>query len=162
LIEIRRLPADRWRDYRNLRLEALESDSAAFGSSGREEEALTDDEWKRRIRNVLFAVTDGIPIGMIVYIFNVRAKTKHVADIYGVYVSAKHRGEGIGEVLLQHALSEIRKNRHVIKVRLSVNSTLLPAVWLYKKAGFVVVGRARKDLKIGRKFYDLLYMEKML
>jgi ribosomal protein S18 acetylase RimI-like enzyme len=162
LVEIRRLPAESWKDYRNLRLEALRSDPSAFGSSVAEEEALTEDEWRRRIKNALFAISDIEPVGMIVYVFSTRTKTKHVADIFGVYVSAERRGKGLGTRLLRRALTEIQENRGIKKVRLSVNPRLLPAVQLYKKAGFVVVGRARKELKIGRKFYDMLYMEKKL
>ena len=79
-----------------------------------------------------------------------------------MYVTASHRGKGIGSKLLEKALSEIRKNRSVLKIGLSVNPEKRPALELYKKAGFEVVGRARKDLKIGRRFYDLLYMEKFL
>jgi ribosomal protein S18 acetylase RimI-like enzyme len=162
LIEIRKLPADRWKDYRNLRLESLRSDPSAFGSSFEEEAALTEDEWKGRIQNALFAVSDGTPIGMIVCVFNDRPKTRHVADIFGVYVRASHRGRGVGTRLLKHALSLIREKKRVVKVRLAVNPEQRAAVNMYKKAGFVAAGRRKKELKIGRRFFDMLLMEKLL
>jgi ribosomal protein S18 acetylase RimI-like enzyme len=162
LIEIRKLPADRWKDYRNLRLESLRSDPSAFGSSFEEEAALTEDEWKGRIQNALFAVSDGTPIGMIVCVFNDRPKTRHVADIFGVYVRASHRGRGVGTRLLKHMLSLIRENKRVVKVRLAVNPEQRAAVKMYKKAGFVAAGRRRKELKVGRRFFDMLLMEKLL
>ena len=104
LVDIEKLPDDRWKDYRDLRLEALKNAPSAFGSSFEEEEVLTEDEWKRRIQNVLFAVSEDTLIGMIVYAFNGRAKTRHSAEIFGVYVSAGHRGEGVGTRMLEHAL----------------------------------------------------------
>jgi len=162
LIEIGRLPVERWEDYKKLRLEALAHDPSAFGSSVEEEEAQSEDDWKRRIPNVLFAMSGDRPVGMIVFVTNSRIKTKHTAEIFGVYVKSSHRGKGIGSELLGEALSQIRKNRSVLKVSLSVNPEQEPAVELYRKAGFEVVGRARKDLKVGRRFYDLLYMEKFL
>jgi ribosomal protein S18 acetylase RimI-like enzyme len=162
LIEIRKLPIDRWKDYRNLRLEALRSDPSTFGSSFEEEEALAEDEWKRRIQNVLFAVSEDMLIGMVVCAFNDRPKTKHVAEIFGVYVSADHRGKGVGTMLLERALSLIRKNKGVVKVKLAVNPEQRAAVKLYKKAGFVVMGRAEKELKVGRRFFDVLFMEETL
>jgi ribosomal protein S18 acetylase RimI-like enzyme len=162
LIKTRRLPADRWKEYRKLRLEALKHDSLAFGSSYEEEVRLDEREWRRRIKNTIFAICDGSPIGMIAYVFNTRQKTKHIAAIYGVYVTAKHRGKGVGKNLVRRALAEIRKNDEIAKVQLSVNPELRPAFRLYKKTGFLVTGRAKKELKIGRKFYDLLYMEKAL
>jgi len=161
LVEIRKLPADRWRDYRDLRLEALKSDPSAFGSSFEEEETFTEDEWRKRIQNVLFALSDGRPIGMIVYVFDEGLKTKHIAEIYGFYVSANHRGEGVGTRLLERALLHIRKNKRVIKVTLAVNPEQRAAVKPYRRAGFVVTGRTEKELKVGRRFYGMLFMEKM-
>jgi ribosomal protein S18 acetylase RimI-like enzyme len=161
LIEIRKLPADRWKDYKDLRLEALRNDPSAFSSSSEEEAVLTDEEWRRRIQNALFAVSDGALVGMIVCVLNDRLKTKHVADIFGVYVRADRRGEGVGTRLLEHVLSRIRRNKRVVKVRLAVNPEQRTAVRLYEKAGFVVAGRAKKELKVGRRFYDMLFMEKL-
>ena len=161
MIEIRKLPADRWEDYRNLRLEALRSDPSAFGSSFEEEATLTEDEWKGRIQNALFAISEGKPIGMIVRVFSGRLKTKHGADIFGVYVSANHRGKGVGTSLLERTMLLIRKNKRVVKVKLAVNPEQRAAVKLYKKAGFVVTGRSKKELKVGRRFFDMLFMEKL-
>jgi len=161
LIEIRKLPASRWKDYRELRLEALRSDPPAFGSSYEEEEPFAEDEWKRRIKNVLFALSEGKPVGMIVYVFGERLRTRHVANIYGVYVTTVHRGKGVGTRLLEGALLLIRKNREIVKVKLSVNPEQLAAVKMYGRAGFEVAGRMRKEVKIGRRYYDMLVMEKL-
>lgn len=162
MVEIRKLPAERWKDYRDLRLESLKVDPSAFGSSFEEEETLTEDEWKRRIQNALFALVEDDPIGVIVCVFNNRPKTKHIAEIFGVYVRADHRGQGVATRLLEQTLSLIRGNRRVVKVKLAVNPEQLAAVKLYKKAGFIAVGREKKELRVGRRFYDLLLMEAML
>lgn len=160
-VDIVRLAQDRWREYRDIRLEALRSEPGAFGSSTEEEEKLTEDDWRERVPNAFFAVSGGRVVGMIVCVFGERVKTRHVADIFGVYVTAGSRGEGAGTMLLKKALSEAGK-RGVIKVRLAVNPRQEAAVRMYERAGFSVVGRARKELKVGRRFYDELYMEKLL
>jgi ribosomal protein S18 acetylase RimI-like enzyme len=162
LVDIRKLPPDRWRDFRGLRFEALKNDPSAYGGSFEEAETLAEGEWRRRIRSVLFALSDDRPIGMIVYVFDKGLKTRHIAEIFGFYVSADHRGEGIGTRLLERALSLIRKNKRIIKVKLAVNPEQRVAVKMYKKAGFVVTGRVEKELKVGRRFYGMLFMEKML
>jgi ribosomal protein S18 acetylase RimI-like enzyme len=162
LVEIRRLPVGRWRDFRDLRLEALKSDPTAYGSSFEEEETLAEGEWRRRIQSVLFALSDDRPIGIIVCVFDKGLKTKHIAEIYGFYVSADHRGEGVGTRLLEHALSLIRRNKRILKVKLAVNPEQRVAVKMYKKAGFVVTGRVEKELKVGKRFYGMLFMEMML
>lgn len=98
---------------------------------------------------------------MVTYVFDEGLKTKHIAEIYGFYVSAGHRGEGVGTKLLEQALSLIRKKKGIVKVRLYVNTKQGAAVSLYKKAGFVVTGKMEKELKVGLRFFDMLMMEKV-
>ena len=160
MIRIIRLQEGRWREYRRLRLEALKTEPSAFGSSPEEESKFTEDVWQKRIKDVLFAVSGGTPVGLLSYIFEDRLKTRHVAHIYSFYVTPVYRGRGIGERLLKRALAEIRRHRNAVKVQLSVNPHLRPAVALYKKVGFEVAGRARNELRIGCRYYDMLLMEK--
>jgi ribosomal protein S18 acetylase RimI-like enzyme len=143
-------------------LEALKSDPSAFSSSVEEESALSEEEWKRRTKNALFAVSDGTLVGMIVCVFSERTKIRHVADIFGVYVSTDYRGKGVGTRLLERTLSMIHRNKRIVKVELAVNPEQRAAVRMYEKAGFVVVGRGTKEIRVGRRFFDMLYMEKLL
>ncbi len=162
LLEIGKLPSERWEEYRDFRLEALRRVPAAFGSSPELEARLTEEEWRKRIQNTLFALWDGRPVGMVAFVLNDRPKTRHVADIFGVYVSADHRGEGVGTKLLEEAMRLIRKHRGVVKIKLTVNPEQRAAVKLYERAGFVVAGRLRKELKVGHRYFDELVMEKLL
>ena len=160
MVRIAKLPQNRWETLKGLRLEALRNDPAAFGSSFEEEKRLPVKVWRERMGNALFALSNDNPVGMLSYVFSPRAKTRHIVNIYGVYVMPRYRGLGIGEALLTKALSEIRKDRRIIKVQLSVNARLRPAVGLYKKAGFEEVGRARNELKVGARYYDMMLLEK--
>ena len=162
MIKIKKLPANRWLYYKNLRLESLKKDSAAFGSSYEEEKKLPGAEWKRRTGNTLFALSNGKPIGMIAYVFNNKRKIRHIANIYGFYVKEKYRSRGIGKKLIEMALSSIMKNKDIIKINLNVNLKQKSAVRLYKKFGFKIVGIMKKDLFVNGKFYDELIMEKFL
>lgn len=162
MLEIKRLPADRWREYRNLRLEALRSEPRAFGSSPEREEGLTGNQWRRRSKNTIVALWEGKPVGVIGLVFNDRPKTKHVADIVGFYVSDAYRGQGVGTRLLEEALSAASKKRGVLKVKLAVNPDQRAALKLYKSAGFRVTGRLKKELKVGHVFLDEVMMEKFL
>ncbi len=162
MIEIRELPADRWKDYRDLRLEALRKEPTAFGSSPEEESELAEEKWRDRIEDVLFALDDDEPVGMVAYVFEGSLKFKHIAGIYGFYVRAGHRGQGTGSRLLEEALKRIRAKKAIIKVKLAVISGQREAIRVYEKAGFVVTGRSEKDLKVGERFYTRLFMEKTL
>ena len=49
-----------------------------------------------------------------------------------------------------------------MKVKLTVNPEQRAVVKLYQDAGFIVAGRMKKELRVGRRFYDELIMENML
>lgn len=161
-MKVQRLAPRRWREYRALRLEALKTDPAAFGSSYEEEVRYPEERWTERAKSVLCAVSSGVLVGIISYVVSERVKTKHVATIYGVYVTPKHRGKGVGKLLMDSAISAIRKEGGVVKVKLDVNPEMRPAVALYKGAGFLVSGRERKEIKVAGRYRDLLLMEKFL
>jgi ribosomal protein S18 acetylase RimI-like enzyme len=162
LFKVAELPGERWQEFRDLRLEALKEEPAAFGSSYEEEQALKEEDWRRRIGTMIFALEGDAPVGMISFAVSDRAKTKHVAHIYSVYVRRSARGKGAGGGLLKAALDRLRKHGGVVKVQLSVNPEMRPAVRLYEREGFVAQMRAQKELLVDGRYHDLLYMEKML
>lgn len=87
----------------------------------------------KRTNNVLFALHDEKPVGMIAFIIRNSENSKHIADILRVYLEKKYRGKGIGDKLFNNAISSIRKNSYVSKVALSVAGEQVPAVNLYLK-----------------------------
>jgi ribosomal protein S18 acetylase RimI-like enzyme len=160
MIEIKKLPGERWKECRDLRLEALKNEPFAFASSYEEEIKLSESEWIKRLNNTLFAVLNDMPIGMIVYTINEKIKINHIANIYGIFVKNEYRYQGVGRMLIETALKIIHKNENVSKVRLSVNPDKKVAIKLYEKYGFHIIGRLCKELKIDDKYYDELIMEK--
>ena len=162
MVEIRKLPANRWREYRRLRLEALKQSPLAFGSAFEEEASSGEKTWKKYMKTVSFAIHDDEPVGMIVCVASTGSKFRHISEIYSFYVKPAYRGRGIGKELLDHALAKARRNARTLKVRLYVNSRQRAAIGLYEKAGFIVVGRLKREMKVGLKFYTMLVMEKPL
>ena len=162
MIEFRKLPPERWKDLRDIRLEALQSDPLAFASSYEEEKLLKPKEWKKRVENTLFALSNDSPVGMIVYIFSDKIKTNHIANIYGVYVKKEYRSQGIGKKLVDGVISIIQQNTNVSKIQLTVTAEQTAAIALYKKNGFIEVGTLKRELQVKGKFYDELVMEKFL
>lgn len=162
MIQIGKLSSHRWKDFRDLRLEALQSDPLAFASSYKEEKLLTPEEWKKRVQNTLFALSNDIPVGMIVYIISEKLKTNHIANLYGVYVKKEYRGQGIAKRLVESALSVIRQNASVSKIHLTVNAEQAVALALYKRFGFKTVGTLARELHVDGRFYDELILEKLL
>lgn len=161
-VKIDRLPPDRWKEFKKLRLESLRNDPRAFLSSYEEEADFDENVWRNRSRDVVFALVADRPVGMITFLRRNRKKNDHVADIFGVYVGKGYRGKGIGDKLVRKAIESLKKNKGVSKIVLSVMAEQEPAVNLYLKYGFKVVGILEDELRIDGNFYDELVMEKLM
>jgi ribosomal protein S18 acetylase RimI-like enzyme len=162
MIEIKKLPLERWEDYKNLRLRALKNEPRSFGSSYQEEVSLSKEVWLSRMNNALFALKDDKPIGMVVYIFENRLNSKHIAHIYGLYVDEEFRNQGIGLRLMYQAIALIHENKDIRKVELAVNPEQNFAVRLYNRCGFNSIGVYKNEFCVDGQFYDSLAMEKFI
>jgi len=158
-VEISYLPEERWREFRDLRLESLQLDSEAFNSDFDEEKDFTEEVWKKRSRDCLFAFVDDNPIGMVVFLPNNRVKKSHVANIYAMYVKNEFRGNHIGLMLLTEALRNLKRNDKIIKVNLSVNAKQTAAYRLYERIGFKNIGKYSKNAFINGEYHDEILME---
>jgi ribosomal protein S18 acetylase RimI-like enzyme len=162
MIEIKKLPPEWWQDYRKLRLEALQNDPIAFGSSYEEEISRPAEFWRNRIDSMLFAVGNDRPVGMVRYAFETRAKNKHVAGIYAMYVNQEFRHWGIGKRLMEGVISLIMENKDIRKIRLSVTPEQIYAVKLYEHCGFKSVGLFADELCVDGRYYGEIPMEKFI
>lgn len=161
------LPPARWREAKQLRLEALLAEPTAFASSYEDESAFSDDLWISRLSTAykrdgnltFFAEVEGALVGMAGATWSAKAKLRHLATIYGVYVMPEMRGRGIGIALMGRLLAELRSTAPICKASLTVNTASEPAVSLYQTLGFKIVGTARRELKVDQRFYDLHWME---
>ncbi len=162
MIEYKQLPETRWKEYRDLRLESLEREPLAFGRAVEEEKDLSEEMWKQRLSSGIFALEQDRLVGMISVVFDTKIKTNHIANIYCFYVKKEYRGRSIGAGLMDAAINYIKTNPKIIKINLCVTVDQKPAVKLYKKINFEVIGRERKSLQVDGRFYDDLHMEKFL
>jgi ribosomal protein S18 acetylase RimI-like enzyme len=162
MVTIQQLSEHRWPEYRALRLEALKQDPIAFGSSFEEEAQFSQDEWKRRLQNAVFAVDGDVPVGLIVRVRKKQKNTQHILHIFSVYVKVSHRTQGIGKKLLDYVIAEAKRDQTLKKLQLMVNPLQKDAVRLYEQAGFTIVGTLRAEMQVNGVFYDELMMEKLL
>ena len=162
MIEIKKLPADKWKEYKMLRLEALQKDPIAFGSSYEEEITRPDDFWQNGIANMLFAVENGQPVGMVRYALEPHIQSKHVANIHSMYVNGKFRNQGIGQKLMESVISLITEKKDIRKIKISVNPEQIYAVKLYERCGFKSAGLFADELCIDGRYYNEVPMEKSI
>lgn len=162
-ITIEVLKPAQWEEYKKIRLEALQSDPLAFGATYGDEVKRPDEKWladleEERAKYYVIRV-DGDVVGMASSHLHLGGNVSHLANLHRVFVKPEFRGRGLGYMLLQRIIDDLHTNVATVKVRLSVNAVNESAINLYKKLGFYEYGLAKKEMKIGDKYYDQVQME---
>lgn len=167
-IKISKINVDEWEKLKELRLEALKLEAFSFGSSYEDSLKSLDTKWKDQLQRsldenlsvMLFAKDGNDLVGMIGAFWDDREKTKHVGNIFGVYVKSSYRGKGIGGLLMKAILGKLDSMLHIEKIKLSVVIQQIPALKMYEKYGFKIVGKCEKELCVDGVYYDEYIMEK--
>lgn len=87
---------------------------------------------------------------------------KHVGS-FGISLAKKHRGQGIGKLLMNLVLQEAEKNisnLHIITIGVFANNPR--ALSMYEKFGFIRHGSLPKGLLHRGKYIDHHYMHKII
>lgn len=142
--------------YKAVRLRGLREDPQAFGSSYEEEVEL---DFRARLEPVEGRVTfgafaDGVLVGVTTLMRERRLKTRHRANIFGVYTVPEARGKGVARALMQAALAEVRGWEGVVLLHLSVTVGNDAARRLYRSFGFLTVGVEPAYLLVDGKLLD--------
>jgi len=156
-VQILTVSPELWEVYRDIRLDALQCEPQAFGSSYSKEKSFTKEKWMERIatRYNTIAIENGKAIGtMGAYISN--EAVGKVANIVGVYVIGDARGRGLGLKLFDFVIAKVKEDHKLAKIALTVNKVQLHAVALYKKLGFKVVGEETTLMGDGKEYTELL------
>ncbi|MEO6703172.1 MAG: GNAT family N-acetyltransferase [Jatrophihabitantaceae bacterium] len=141
MAEIRRAGPDDWQQLRAVRLQALEADPSAFGSTLDRELAFAEDEWRGRTRSAtnLLAVEAGsdrvIGIGTVRQLDDGRT-----GELNAMWVDPQARADGVGGQLLAALLDQARA-AGCQQAQLRVTTGNDAAIKLYERAGFVATGR---------------------
>lgn len=140
--------------YRDIRLEGLKNEPAAFGSTYDREVPRSPAQWEEQLgRNFTFGVfEDADLVGVATFIPEQLEKTAHRAHLVAVYVRPAARGKGASRVLFEALIAEARN--HVVQLHLAVTSHNEPARRLYERFGFWVYGTDPRGLKVDGRFYD--------
>jgi RimJ/RimL family protein N-acetyltransferase len=146
------------------RLLALESEPRAFASSPEEHRAISLDETAQRLGPVddgdfvIGAFDAAALVGTAGFHRDTRPKTRHKGIIWGVYVTASHRGQGIGRAMLAAALDRLRTCSGLRQVQLAVATTQIAAVSMYRSLGFETFGLERDAINVAGEFVDEYWM----
>ena len=162
-MEIRFLTEADAQEYSSIRLEALESDPDAFGSSAEEHALLTINEIAARVgesrHNFVAGAFEGSQlIGTAGFFRSKNIKEHHKGNIWGVYVNQDFRGHGIARAMLRTIIDRVATLEEIEQIGLAVATTQTAAVKLYRSLGFETYGYEKHALKIGPRYIDEEHM----
>lgn len=140
---VKKIEKNDWKNYRDIRLEALKEEPDAFGGSYNEYKDKDDLYWidkaslsgEKSERNFICAVLDN---NNFISIGGAYQDENNEWNIIAIYVKKEFRGLGVGSLLLNKILEEL-KTRKVEKAFLRVNTKRIPAIFLYKRFGFEII-----------------------
>lgn len=149
--------------YRRLRLEALNDAPTAFGSSYEAEIGQRLSHYRERLSHspenyVLGAWLADVLIGMVGFVRETAAKRAHVGSVWGMYVSPRHRGRGVGRRLLEDVIDRSRRVPGLERLRLTVVSDNEAARRFYESVGFSAWGSEPGALKVDGVDYDEIHL----
>jgi RimJ/RimL family protein N-acetyltransferase len=152
--------------FRALRLYALQESPASFPGEYSTYVNRPQDFWEDRLKaegnkTLYFAEHEGQLIGMTGIRRGEWPKTKHSAEIWGVYVRPEWRGLHIAEMLIE-ACTDWAKAKGVNILNLGVTAASTSAVRCYQRCGFTICGTEPRGIFYDGKYYDGYFMFKLL
>src|SRR5574342_744455 len=144
---VRRIKADEWRPYRELRLEAFRDSPLAFVEQYGPSLAQPDRFWRDRVERaaasaaaaMFVAVQADRFVGMAAVLIDPELALD-AAHVAGVYLTPRWRGRGVADELMAAVIRWVRQDGRVDRIRLFVTKTSSRAAAFYGRIGFVYTG----------------------
>lgn len=128
--------------YRALMLEAYADAEDAFTATVEERAGQPEEWWARRAADpagdsVAFGAFDGDRlVGAVAVVFSTRPKSRHTAELVGMYVRRSHRGTGVAGGLVEAVIERCAARGGIRSLKLTVTEGNDPAIRLYRAHGF--------------------------
>lgn len=156
---IRILQADDAQVYQNLRLEALATSPDFFGSTFEREASFSIETVRERLapqqdKFTLGAFTEQSLVGIVTFVRESGAKIFHKGNIFGMFVTAAMRGQGVGRALLVDLISRAQALDGLEQINLTVVTSNDSAKRLYQSVGFECYGLEVHALKHDDRYAD--------
>lgn len=159
---IRLIGADDVDTFRRIRLEALRADPASFASSVEDWEALSIEEWRRRLSDPVFvAFQDEEPVGIMGLLRQRSSKMAHRATLIMVYVRRDFRRTGLAKELLD-VVGDHARSSGILQLELVVSAENPAAIGFYHRQGFTEIGRIPAGVRHdGREIDDIMMARRL-
>jgi RimJ/RimL family protein N-acetyltransferase len=163
-MEVRLLTEHDVEEFMRLRLEALAREPYAFGRAPEDPLPWPPEGVASRLRPMpegcflVGAFEDRQMVGQAGFFRYEGRKERHKGGLWGVYVTAAARGQGVAKAMLTRMLDRVRSYPGLEQVLLSVSVRQEAARRLYSALGFESYGYERHALKVGDTYVDEEHM----
>ena len=159
---IRQISSADFGTFRQIRLEALQTEPHFFASTYDEWSTFPDAEWQARMNIPIFvAFAAGKPVGLMGLKRSTPPKMRHRASLVMVYVGKSFRGSGLAAGLLQ-AVESYASLERISQIELVVREDNEAARRFYNGRGFVEVGSTPNGFRDGDESFREILMTKLL
>lgn len=143
----------------NMRLQALQNNPEAFGSTYEETQQRGKESFQQRLRQphtetFFIGAFDESLVGIVGFYRESGEKGQHRGYIISMYVAPEQRGRGISKALVAEAIAQARTIAGLEQLLLAVVTTNPVARQLYRSLGFEVYGLEPRALKQNGQYWD--------
>jgi len=160
-ITIRRLTADNWFEFSQVRLKALQTDPKVFGSNYEKESQMSEAEWRSRLEakdNAIFLICeDETPIGMTCVSIYRHDTTNKTAILWGSWLAPPFRRKGLSKLMYQARINWAKEQPTVEKIIVSHRASNLASKYANQKQGFVTTHKHEKVWTDGATEDEIFY-----
>ena len=169
---IDKLPINRWQEYRDLTIRATTEGPLTYSTSSEDLAKETEKDWVEELEStakpdnkkiLIFLEKDGRLIGVAGAHGHKNSRFEHNIFLTELYVQPEFRGNGLGQLLIEKRIELMKELVPTLKnIHCEIISTQTSSINLHKKLGFEIVGELKNLVCVDGKYYNEVWMEKIL
>lgn len=164
-ISIKQIDESDWKEFREIRLKALQSDPEVFGSHHAREKNKSKQDWIEWVgaknQAIFFIYDDELPIGMTGIYIPQDTVAKTTAVLWGSWLEPDYRRKGVSETMYKARIDWAKQQAELKRIEVSHRESNLASKYANQKHGFKLIKEEEKEWHDGITEKDVIYELKL-